>query len=64
MLFANPHKTINKWKIIGPKDWRKTLKAFIKPTQELNVLPLHDNGVTYTDEEGKANLLNDFFFKL
>ena len=46
---------------IGPKDWWKTLKHFIKPDYSTSIPPLHDGNTIYTDETDKASLLNDFF---
>lgn len=46
---------------IGAKDWWKTLKQFIKPEQNSTIPPLHKDGVIYTDDNDKANNLNDFF---
>ena len=46
---------------IRQKDWWKTLKSFIKPDQE-SVLPqLKCNDIIYSDDEQKAEKLNDFF---
>ena len=42
-----------------PKDWWKTLKTLIKSTQDSTIPPLHSNGVTYTDLDKKAYLLNE-----
>ena len=46
---------------IGPKDWWKTLKHFIKPEQSTSIPPLLNDDTILTDETEKASLLNDFF---
>ena len=46
---------------IGPKDWWKTLKHFIKPGQTKTIPPLYKEGQTFSVDVDKANLLNSFF---
>ena len=46
---------------IRQKDWWKTLKSFIKPDQESVLPPLKCNVIIYSDDEQKAEKLNDFF---
>ena len=46
---------------LGPKDWWKTLKSFIKPSQSSNMPPLINQGEVTSDNKGKAEVLNDFF---
>lgn len=46
---------------IGPRDWWKTLKQFIKPDQSSSVPPLYKDDTVYTEEADKARLMNDFF---
>ena len=43
---------------IGPKDWWKTLKHFIKPEQSTSIPPLLNDDTILTDETEKASLLN------
>ena len=45
----------------GPKDWWKTLKQFIKPDQTNIIPPLNKDGLIYSDEIDKANILNNYF---
>ena len=45
---------------LGPKDWWKTLKQFIKPTSTSHIPPLSKQGVICSDHKDKAELLNDF----
>ena len=47
--------------ILGPKDWWKTLKHFIKPTSTSSIPPLCTQGVTYSDDMEKAEILNAHF---
>ena len=47
--------------ILGPKDWWKTLKHFIKPTSTSSVLPLCTQGVTYSDDMEKVEILDAYF---
>ena len=44
----------------GPKDWWKILKGFIKPDQTSTIPPLNKNDIIYTDDNEKANILNEF----
>ena len=46
---------------IGPRDWWKTLKQFIKPGQSSTVPPLYKDDIIYTEEDDKATLMNNFF---
>ena len=46
---------------IGPRDWWKTLKQFIKPSQSSSVPPLYKDDIIYTEEDDKATLMNNFF---
>ena len=46
---------------IGPRDWWKTLKQFIKPGQSSSVPPLYKDNINYTEEGDKATLMNNFF---
>ena len=46
---------------LSSKDYWKTLKSFIKPTQNTSIPPLLHDGVYYSDCLDKANILNDFF---
>ena len=45
---------------IGPRDWWKTLKQFIKPSQSSSVPPLYKYDIIYTEEDDKATLMNNF----
>ena len=47
--------------ILGPKDWWKTLKHFIKPTSTSFVPPLCKQGVIYSDDMEKAEILIEHF---
>ena len=42
-------------------DWWSTLKTVISPTATSSIPPLESNGRIYTDEQDKANLLNNYF---
>ena len=42
---------------LGPKDWWKTLKQFIKPTSTSHIPPVSKQGVIYSDNEDKAELM-------
>ena len=57
------NKLANKLKsnILGPKDWWKTLKLFIKPTCTASLSPLCTQSVTYSDDMEKADILNAHF---
>ena len=46
---------------LSQKDWWRTLKYFITPEQPATVPPLCKNGIIYTDDKDKANILNQFF---
>ena len=46
---------------IGPRDWWKTLKHFIKPEKSTSLPPLYNDDTVFTEEIDKATLLNDFF---
>ena len=46
---------------LSPKDWWTTLKSFISPNSSTSIPLLSLNGIIYTDETDKANILNDFF---
>ena len=46
---------------LNQKDWLKTLKHFITPEQPSNVPPLCKDNKIYTNENEKANILNQFF---
>ena len=46
---------------LSPKHWWSVLKSFISPASKSPLPPIEQNGTTYTDDQDKANLLNDFF---
>ena len=46
---------------IGPRDWWKTLKHFIKPEHSASLPPLYKDDIVYTEEADKATLMNGFF---
>ena len=46
---------------LSQKDWWRTFKYFITPEQPATVPPLCKNGIIYTDDKDKANILNQFF---
>ena len=46
---------------IGPRDWWKTLKHFIKPEKSTSLPSLYNDDTVFTEEIDKATLLNDFF---
>ena len=46
---------------IGPRDWWKTLKQFIKPGQSSSFPPLYKDDIIYTEVGDKATLMNNFF---
>ena len=48
-------------KSLSSKDWWKTLKSFIKPHNNSSLPPFNNNGSIITDQEEKANLLNNLF---
>ena len=43
------------------KNWWSTLKQFINPATPSTVPPLQVTDNVFTNDEGKANLLNDYF---
>ena len=43
------------------KDWWSTLKSIINQDTKSQIPPLESNGLIYTDEKEKANLLNHLF---
>ncbi|MCG8034058.1 MAG: reverse transcriptase family protein [Candidatus Thiodiazotropha taylori] len=43
------------------KDWWSTLKYFINPASTSSIPPLEYNDNVYTEENDKANILNEFF---
>ena len=45
---------------LSSKQWWTILKAFISPYSKLPIPPLEVDGVVYSDEMEKANVLNDF----
>lgn len=46
---------------LSAKDWWTTLKYFISPTTNSSIPPLEHDGIIYSDDTDKANLLNNFF---
>ena len=46
---------------VGPRDWWKTLKHFIKPEKSASLPPLYNDDTVFTEEIDKATLTNDFF---
>lgn len=46
---------------LGPKDWWKTLKQFIKPNHYSSIPPLNKDDAIYTEESDKATIMNAFF---
>ena len=46
---------------LSSKDYWKTLKSFIKPSQTSSIPPLYNNNEYIGDTDEKANLLNTFF---
>ncbi|MCG7879037.1 MAG: endonuclease/exonuclease/phosphatase family protein [Candidatus Thiodiazotropha taylori] len=46
---------------LGPKDWWRTLKHVIKPSESSNIPPLNCNGNIFSDNKEKAEAFNDFF---
>ena len=47
--------------ILDPKDWWKTLKQIIKPSESSNIPPLCNQGELFSDNRDKAEVFNDFF---
>ena len=45
----------------GQKNWWKTLKGFIKPSQNSSIPPLQLNVQVFSDDQDKADILNTFF---
>ena len=54
---ANKLKTSN----ISSQDYWKTLKSFIKPSQNVTIPPLFHENIYVADNDEKANLLNNHF---
>ena len=50
-----------KSKDLNQKDLWKTLKPFISPDQPSTFPPLGKDDIVYTNDEDKANILNQFF---
>ena len=46
---------------LSSKDWWPILKSFISPSSNFTIPTLEKDGLIYTDETDKANVLNDFF---
>ena len=46
---------------LNQKDWWKTLKSFITPDQPSTFPPLCKDNIVYTNDEDKANILDQFF---
>ena len=46
---------------ISSKNWWYILKTFISPNSKSSVPPLIHNGIVYTEEKEKVNILNNFF---
>ena len=59
------NKIVNKLKSdsLSSRSWWTILKSFIAPTSKSALPPLDHNGRIFTEEQEKANLLNDFFCK-
>ena len=49
--------------VLSSKDLWTVLKTFISPQSETSIPPLENNGSICTDENDKANILNNFFSK-
>lgn len=45
----------------GQNSWWKTLKNFIKPSQNASIPPLQLNDQVFSDDQDKADILNHFF---
>ena len=45
---------------LGPKDWWKTLKQIIKPSESSNMPLLCNQGELFSDNKDKAEVFNDF----
>ena len=46
---------------LGPKDWWKTLKQFIKPSSNSVIPPLSKEDIIYSEEKEKVEILNEHF---
>ena len=46
---------------LSAKDWWKVLKTFISPQSKTSIPPLENDGSIRSDENEKANILNNFF---
>ena len=46
---------------LGPKEWWKTLKQIIKPSESSNIPLLCNQGELFSDNKDKAEVFNDFF---
>lgn len=46
---------------LNSKDWWKILKSFIKPNVNSTIPPLSENGIVYSSDKNKADLLNEYF---
>ena len=46
---------------LGPKDWWKTLKQFIKPWSNSVIPPLSKEDIIYSEEKEKVEILNEHF---
>ena len=46
---------------LGPKDWWKTLKQFIKPCSNSVIPPLSKEDIIYSEEKEKVEILNEHF---
>ena len=46
---------------LSSKDYWKTLKSFIKPSQNTSIPPLLHDGIYHSENSDKVNILNDFF---
>lgn len=46
---------------LSSKQWWTILKSFIAPNSKTSIPPLEKDGVIYSDDSAKANVLNDFF---
>ena len=46
---------------LTPRDWWKTLKSFLPNTEKVSVPALKHQGQLFSDNEEKAQILNDFF---
>ena len=55
-------KKINNYEV-GPKDWWKTLKHFIKPCSNSVIPPLSKENIIYSEEKEKLEILNEHFSK-